>query len=563
MPRTLVAGGGRAGQALRTYSCFDFRGGLDVLTSPALMAGANTSGARNRLIEATNVAYHVDGSVSKRWGIKQSTGGLFANSPILGGTEFITSDGLHRTLFALADGTVRQYVADAVEPIGLTTVGSGLTNSLYRPSFATFQDVVFMANGVDALQQYDGITWSAVGGGSPTKPRAVAAHANRLFASSMDVRSRLSWCKLNNPTDWTGVDDAGFLDVNPNDGGELLGLVPSIQELALLKTQRPYRLQGIGPVTGYTVADSLTPSVGSIGVTNKTAAVFALNDVWYLSQMGLHRLSATDQFGDLSSGLVSDLIQPYFRPVWDVFQGGDFQPAHMEQGYLEQVDAPQLVHDAGNDLLLFGQSRAVDGVPYLTRLLVYDLRIKAWSEWNYDNAGQGKITCLWPGRAGTARIPDIKLGLINPEIPVAVVGSLKRYAEGDTQKNDFSMGLPLGVAAGIPTMVSHISVLGAPGLRKCPRYLFVYFAPQAASATVTVEIFYDQIGYDFTVPDVTTSFDIHAVSTESRLVKRIDLGRHLCEYMTVRVRNAGVDEMFTFLGYEVLWSPRRFIRRAE
>jgi len=576
MPRTIPQGTGRAGQGLRTYGCFDFRGGLDVLTSPALMAVANTPGSRNRLIEATNVVYHVDGSVGKRWGIKRSTGVISANTPILGGTEFITSDGTHRTLFETSDGKVWQYVADAVEPISAATIKSGLTNTQYRPSYTSFQDTLFMANGVDAPQQYDGTTWSALGGSSPAKARAIAAHANRLFASAMDVPSRLYWCKLNNPTDWTGTDDAGYLDVNPSDGGNLLGLVPSNQELALLKTQRPYRLQGIGPVSGYTVADSLTPATGSIGVTNKTAAVYALNDVWYLSQMGLHRLSATDQFGDLASGLVSDLIQPYFRPIWDVFTGGNYQPAHLEQGYLENVDAPQLVHDAGNDLLIFGQSRASDGVAYLTRLLVYDLRIRAWSEWNLQGSGDG-FTCLWPGRAGTYRISDIKLGMINTSTPAVAVGSLKRYAEGDTQRSDFTLSTVPGVGTsiGIASSVSHISVLGAPGLRKCPRYLFLSFAPQDRAATVTVQVFYDRLFVDdFTSPDVHVTFDVHALSTESGIVKRIDLGgstpgfpagspKHLCEYMTVRVWNANADETFTLLGYEVMWSPRRFIRRAQ
>jgi hypothetical protein len=563
MPHTVVAGGGRAGQALRTYECFDFRGGLDVVTSPIVLAMANTGGAKNRLVEATNVVYNIDGSISKRWGTQLLTTPAGLNGLILGGVYYRKSDGTALTVVGTQGGVLCKIVGTS-----LSALASLSPNVSKRYSFAVYQDRLYIANSQDPLYQYDGTTTGPTLGSSPAKPTQVVAHANRLFATDYDVRSRLSWCKLNNPSDWSGVDDAGFMLVNPDDGGIIKGLIPSIQELSVLKSYRPYRLQGIGPVTGYTLANSMTPAAGSIGCTNMTAATFAGNDVWYMSQMGVHRLSATDQFGDILYGLVSDAVEPFFRQDHAYMPYGvDYSPyiGMSYQSYEHFYNSFMACHDQGNNLLFFGQ---VGGYPRgqqtattnaMDRFLIYDLRLKNWAVWQThvdDGSGNtdypGEFSSMWPSEHALSlgSTPELCLGAYFRSNNTTAVVSMRRGLTNDE------------TAAGtvpVRTYATHITDLGATTVRKCPRHIFLYFAPVTASTTITLEITYDLRP----TPDVTTSFDIYDPAvTGPRVVKRIDLGTHLCQIMTVRISNARLSETFRWLGYEVMWSMRREIMRG-
>jgi len=558
MPRTVAVTPGRAGQSLRTYACFDFSGGLDLVTSPMVLANENTNGRRNRLSEAINIVYNVDGSISKRWGTELIGAPIGnANPEMLGGIRYVKSDGTGYLVIGHASGQIFHIVGST-----LNGIASGLTNRTRRYTFAVYNDTLFIGNAYDPPMYWTGTGFAtALGGGSPATTKQFQVHANRMFAITSANPSRLYWSRLNNPMDWTGTDDAGFLDVNANDGGILKAIVPSVQELALLKTFRPYRLQGIGPVTGYTVANSLVPADGSVGASGNTGAVFAGNDVWYTSQQGLHRISATDQFGDLKQGIVSDPIEPYFRYNADYSPYGvNYSPwlASNYQGFGDPQgdlkNSPQVTHDHWNNLILVSQQSAPalssPATASCDRLLVYDQRLKNWAEWQIidDTYGPQQITCMFNSThpSGT---PEIAVGTVAGTV-AALVSMRRGFAI------DYSVSRQDYVA--VTSHAAHISSLGAPGVRKCPRHLDLYFLPVNTPSGVLVEVFYDL----HTTADHTFAFDLNTVfSAESPIIKRFDLGAHLCDLMTVRVSNNGDNQNFKWMGYEVFWSARRYIRR--
>ena len=90
---------------------------------------------------------------------------------------------------------------------------------------------------------------------------------------------------------------SGRASISLNDGSDLQDLVPSINELVLIKGARPYRLQGTSPAT-FTLAN-VVPTTGSVGAISRQSCFFALNDVWWISTAGLHNLATTQRFGDL------------------------------------------------------------------------------------------------------------------------------------------------------------------------------------------------------------------------------------------------------------------------
>jgi hypothetical protein len=289
--------------------------------------------------------------------------------------------------------------------------------------------------------------------------------------------------------------------------------------------------------------------------------------VWYVSQLGVHRLSATDQFGDLTQATVSGPVEPYFRQHADYEPYGVRYAPFRDSSYQLQGDpygdlrnSPMLVHDQANDLLLVGQQGSLTPSASSNyacdRLLVYDLRLKNWAHWQLldQTYGAQMLTCMFNSIHGD-HLPEIIVGSRgNVGSPYELNGTLVSLRRGVT--SDFSVSRNAVVA--VTASATHISSLGAPGVRKCPRHLSLYFLPVTSSTTIRVEVFYDL----HATADMTVNFDLlTALTPESPIIKRLDLGQHLCDLMAVRVSNLGIGENFRWLGYEVLWSVRRAIRR--
>ena len=96
-----------------------------------------------------------------------------------------------------------------------------------------------------------------------------------------------------------------------------------------------------------------------------------------------------------------------------------------------------------------------------------------------------------------------------------------------------------------------------PGMQKVPRHLYLYFE-QGDGPVDTVQVFYDFLStaaYTTTNLSLTSSID----GSRETIIKRIDLGGE-CEFFSLRLT---ADSRFVFLGYEVLFRPKRRIRRAE
>ena len=530
---------------LRAFRVTDFSGGLDVMTSPTKLADL---GHRNRwLTVAKNVVFETDGSVAKRWGMIEKGNGTVLSTAISGGIEWrpSTAPASQTDVVATQDGTVY-----SVTNSGYTSIKTGLT-SVRNYSFAIYNDILHVANGTDAPQQWDGTTWAALGGSSPATASVFVAHGNRMFALAKAVPSRLYWSKLNASTDWSGTTDAGFLDVNPNDGGVLTTLVPGVQELVLGKTWRPYRLQGIGPTTGYTVVDHLMPADGSIGPTSMQAAVYAANDVWYASQSGIHRLSATQQYGDLKNSFISHRVEPYFRrnTTYSPYDTISFQ------GYSGFADSPTLSYDSANGLLLHG-ARYSSVTNACDRVLVYNIALDAFSEWRIASGGTaGEITTpFWESQNNSTHMAELRCGLYSSASGKGMLVALRRDQTSDLTLTSGSLA-----SAGIVAQVRHATNLGAAGMEKVPRYIYFYFSEQSSSTTMTLNLYADFK----TTAAFTTTFDIASATAESIIVKRVDVGGFTCEYLEVDLQNSTAGRTFTLYGYEVHWRPRRDVGRAE
>jgi hypothetical protein len=109
--------------------------------------------------------------------------------------------------------------------------------------FDTLLSKMVVVNKLNAPRKYDGTTLSALGG-SPPSTQYVAAHRNFLFmAHSAANSSRLYFSEVINPESWPALN---FIDISPNDGDWITGLLPFDDYLLITKQRSVWVLVGTG-----------------------------------------------------------------------------------------------------------------------------------------------------------------------------------------------------------------------------------------------------------------------------------------------------------------------------
>jgi hypothetical protein len=516
------------GQELKSYRVDSFAGGLDVKTTKLRLSRLKDG---NRLTEARNMVLTTEGGVTKRYGkVAINTTTLGATVKILGGIQFRLSSGTDYQVVGTSDGRVVRINTDGTTA-NLATGKS--TNAGVRYRFAVYNDLLHITNGYDAPMTWDGTTFQNMAGSPPATGEVIVMHGNRAFMTARAVPSRLYWSALNNTVSWTGTTDAGFMDVEPNDNSTIVDLVSSIQELVILKGRRPYRLQGIGPATGYTVADHLVPTVGSVGAISSQGAAFALNDVFYVSELGLHQLTQTQQFGDLKEAFLSDRIEPYFRLDSEVALSLN-QLSKAVVAYDSQANNMLVVVDANND-----------GANDTT--LCYDMVLEAWTVWQAT-----PYASLFTVRHPTTGAREVWAGGYD-----GFVYSLTR-SSGSTEQ--------------ISGVASHISDLGEPGVQKSVRYAFFYFSTEDIGRVQITTVFdFGAAGGQVYTADLTAgrslwdqaTWDLNLWDDNVRTgIIRLDLSG-LGEVVEFTVQNLEPAQQYTWLGYECVYRDRRHIRRPR
>lgn len=188
-----------------------------------------------------------------------------------------------------------------------------------QPAFTVFKDdlIISTTSTTDVPYVWDQSSGANLGGSPPNFAFSVE-HKNRVFAAGVAANmSRLYYCEHLDHEDWTGA-GAGSIDVAPDDGDRIVGLVSHKNQLWIFKGPHRlsiYTLTGSAP-TGddpFTLKPFITKGVGGV---NHNAIVPvggpAGEDVVFLSPLGVHSLQATAAFGDMKEGFLSAPIQTHY-----------------------------------------------------------------------------------------------------------------------------------------------------------------------------------------------------------------------------------------------------------
>jgi hypothetical protein len=219
------------------------------------------------------------------------------NKPLLGGIRYTPSNAAAKTIIAVDTGVYSVSDVDG----SLTALKTGLSSSAVAYTFAQSNDVLYVCNGVDTPQQYDGSTWQAVSSssgytGSIPVSKFITFHKNRLWVVDKDNPTKLVFSDLGSYNKFTSTNI--IYAPSPKSGDPITGLVVFQDNLIIFTRKTKYVLFGDDP--GNFV---LRQSSGKKGSVNQSTIATSPNHVYFLSDDGVYRYNGS------SDELMSDPIQ--------------------------------------------------------------------------------------------------------------------------------------------------------------------------------------------------------------------------------------------------------------
>lgn len=136
-------------------------------------------------------------------------------------------------------------------------------------------------------------------------------HLGRLWCNDKTRRDRLHYSGSFNHEQWQGFGDSGALDIGVGDGDPegITAIFPTFKgELFVAKRTKLYRISGYSPETF-----SINLVSNGIGcVSHNAIAAVDQDDIFFVSEKGIHSIATTSNFGDFNAAFASADIQRTF-----------------------------------------------------------------------------------------------------------------------------------------------------------------------------------------------------------------------------------------------------------
>ena len=269
------------------------------------------------LVRAENLTYEVNGSIRKVGGAAKINSTAITSAPdVVGMYDFWYSGGssvaTQKYVVVTGDGKVYKDDMDGTFD-DITGAASITANTI--PVFAQLNDTLTIWFSTSDAP----LKWSQSGnvaslGGSPPLGRVACVHANRLWVAGVNAHpSRLYYSAYGDPETWSGA-DAGAIDVDTEDSDRIVGLASYKGVLLIFKG--PYKgsifiLSGTAP----TGEESFSKRILMRGVALQThnSIVPVGDDLWFMSDQGIHSIQATQNYGDFANKFLSRFLRGHFR----------------------------------------------------------------------------------------------------------------------------------------------------------------------------------------------------------------------------------------------------------
>lgn len=148
------------------------------------------------------------------------------------------------------------------------------------------------------------------------KPSIVQTHLGRLWCDDKNNFDRLHYCETGVYNVWQGAGDSGAMDISPGDGDPygISAIFPPFKgDLVVTKRTKMYRIMGLAPEEFQLT--KITDGLGCIG--QQSVAAVDQEDVFFVSDRGVHSLNATNAYGAFSGAYLSTAIQGSVNDDWN------------------------------------------------------------------------------------------------------------------------------------------------------------------------------------------------------------------------------------------------------
>lgn len=322
----------------------------------------------NSVSHSLNVNYDtVIGSAAVRAGTTLLGAVVASNKTPLGLNEFVVANGGSNVLVGVYSGASNAtiYYYDTAWRTSLTT---NLSNTA-KNRFAQLGNRVFRVNGVDAMSQSaDARTWS---GGTTNNcmatrvPSLIMRTKARLITSGdASYKSRVWFSSVIDPTaapfiTWSENATSGdFIDINPDDGSDVVGFSETSTLILVFKGKGVYRLD--------TVNKTVDPdNIFNIGAISQESIVLCQGVTYFFTGQDIRRTQG--DFPEQISRLgVQDFIDAIPQANWNSVVGG--------------TDGVNVYFSIGNVTLNTSKN---DQVTYTNVVLKFSTRDQSWSVHSY------------------------------------------------------------------------------------------------------------------------------------------------------------------------------------
>ena len=264
-----------------------------------------------------NVMYEQSGMIRKCGGDSRINSTAITSTPTITGMFDYWAAGTSGTFtqkFVVMTSNSKIYKDDMDGTFDDITGSATITSSAI-PVFCQARDTLLIFTNLNDTP----LKWTQTGnvsalGGSPPAGRGAVFHLNRVWTWGDNANpSRITYGSSTSIEDYTGA-DAGFIDIDPDDGDRLIGAVVYKKHLIVFKGPNHgsiHVISGTAP-TG-TDAFARTPLTRGIALQSHQSIIPVNDDIWFWSNRGIHSLAATQQFGDYAGAFLSRFLHSFFR----------------------------------------------------------------------------------------------------------------------------------------------------------------------------------------------------------------------------------------------------------
>lgn len=297
----------------QVFNMLPWSGGINTALDPALIG-------KNELTVGENIIFTARTSKKQRPAINYDWDDASSStSSIIGLSEYWYEDSAaakQQQIISIDDSNnVYSYdPADGTRStLTLTSTSTAWTSVVSVASSEVINNLfIFAVDGVDnKIMSYSGTSTSYQNLENAPEGSIVRQHLGRLWTNDKTRPDRLHYSTTFNPTEWLGVGDSGALDIGLGDGDPegITAIFPSFKGvLFVAKRTKLYKISGYTPESF--IVELVSSGIGC--VSHNSIALIDQDDIYFVSERGVHSIKATDAYGDFEGAYLSLPIQTTF-----------------------------------------------------------------------------------------------------------------------------------------------------------------------------------------------------------------------------------------------------------